>query len=80
MQKYLPVMTQRVRELEDHIEQEIRTNHEVSAASDELLSIKRGILRILRDYDDQFQAIIKQRPQAQQTAVPPAGSFTSPLS
>ena len=62
VKKYLPLMEHRVKKLEDAIEEEIRKNHEVSAASDELLSIKRGIMNILRDYNDQFEAILKQRP------------------
>ena len=62
VKKYLPVMTQKVKKLEDAIEQEIKKNHEVSAASDELLSIKRGILKILQDYNEQFNSILKQRP------------------
>jgi len=67
--KYLPIMTQKVRELEDSIEEEIRKNHEVSSSSDELLSIKRGILSLLRDYNDKFEAIIKQRPDSKETIV-----------
>jgi hypothetical protein len=71
VKKYLPIMTEKVKKLEDAIEEEIRKNHEVSAASDELLSIKRGILGILRDYNDQFENILKQRPDgaAQQIGV-----------
>jgi len=60
--KYLPVMTEKVKKLEDAIEDEIKKNHEVSASSDELLSIKRGILKILQDYNDQFEHILSQRP------------------
>jgi hypothetical protein len=60
--KYLPMMTDKVKKLEDAIEEEIKKNHEVSAASDELLSIKRGILKILQDYNDQFEHILSQRP------------------
>jgi hypothetical protein len=62
VKKYLPAMTEKVKKLEDAIEEEIKKNHEVSASSDELLSIKRGILKILQDYDDQFNNILKQRP------------------
>ncbi|MGM0599739.1 MAG: tubulin-like doman-containing protein [Candidatus Rifleibacteriota bacterium] len=62
VKKYLPVMTEKVRKLEDAIEQEIKKNHEVSASSDELLSIKRGILKILQDYNEQFNSILRQRP------------------
>ncbi|MEW6709465.1 MAG: tubulin-like doman-containing protein, partial [Candidatus Riflebacteria bacterium] len=62
IKKYLPMMTEKVKKLEDAIEEEIKKNHEVSAASDELLSIKRGILKILQDYDDQFNGILSQRP------------------
>jgi hypothetical protein len=62
VKKYLPMMTEKVKKLEDAIEEEIKSNHEVSAASDELLSIKRGILRILQDYDEQFNHILSQRP------------------
>lgn len=62
IKKYLPMMTEKVKKLEDAIEEEIKRNHEVSAASDELLSIKRGILKILQDYDDQFNSILSQRP------------------
>ena len=62
IKKYLPMMTDKVKRLEDAIEDEIKRNHEVSASSDELLSIKRGILRILQDYDDQFNSILSQRP------------------
>ncbi len=60
--KYLPIMTEKVKKLEDAIEEEIKKNHEVSASSDELLSIKRGILRILQDYNEQFNHILSQRP------------------
>lgn len=60
--KHLPIMTEKVKKLEDAIEEEIKKNHEVSAASDELLSIKRGILRILLDYNEQFENILSQRP------------------
>lgn len=60
--KYLPIMTDKVKKLEDAVEEEIKRNHEVSAASDELLSIKRGILRILQDYNEQFENILSQRP------------------
>ncbi|HQB83726.1 MAG TPA: hypothetical protein PLR50_09535, partial [Candidatus Rifleibacterium sp.] len=60
--KYLPIMTDKVKKLEDAIEEEIKKNHEVSASSDELLSIKRGILRILQDYNEQFNHILSQRP------------------
>ena len=71
VKKYLPIMTEKVKKLEDAIEEEIRKNHEVSAASDELLSIKRGILGILRDYNNQFENILRQRPDgaAQQIGV-----------
>ncbi len=62
IKKYTPMMTEKVKKLEDAIEEEIKKNHEVSAASDELLSIKRGILKILQDYDDQFNGILSQRP------------------
>lgn len=62
IKKYLPMMTDKVKKLEDAIEEEIKRNHEVSATSDELLSIKRGILKILQDYDDQFNSILSQRP------------------
>lgn len=62
IKKYLPMMTDKVKKLEDAIEEEIKRNHEVSATSDELLSIKRGILKILQDYDDQFNGILSQRP------------------
>ncbi|GAB4281041.1 MAG: hypothetical protein Kow0029_25970 [Candidatus Rifleibacteriota bacterium] len=62
VKKYLPLMTEKVKRLEDAIEDEIKKNHEVSVASDELLSIKRGILKILQDYDEQFNNILKQRP------------------
>lgn len=60
--KYLPIMTDKVKKLEDAVEDEIKRNHEVSAASDELLSIKRGILRILTDYNEQFEGILSHRP------------------
>ncbi|HNX77257.1 MAG TPA: tubulin-like doman-containing protein [Candidatus Rifleibacterium sp.] len=60
--KYLPIMTDKVKKLEEAIEEEIKKNHEVSPASDELLSIKRGILRILQDYNEQFNHILSQRP------------------
>ncbi len=63
VKKYLPVFTDKVRVIEDSIEQEIRVNREVSPASDELLSIKRGILRVLTDINDQIEAIFSQRPQ-----------------
>ena len=56
------MMTEKVKKLEDAIEEEIKKNHEVSAASDELLSIKRGILKILQDYNEQFEHILSQRP------------------
>jgi hypothetical protein len=62
VKKYLPIMTQKVKKLEEAIEHEIKKNHEVSASSDELLSIKRGILKILQDYNEQFNNILKQRP------------------
>lgn len=63
VKKYLPIFRDKVRQLEDAIEVEIRTNHEVSAASDELLAIKKGILRVLTDIDDGHQSIFNQRPK-----------------
>lgn len=77
IKKYLPQLSKKVRELEDAVELEIRKNHEVSAASDELLSIKRGILKILYDYDEQFEAILRQKPQS--AGSDKKGSFSSPL-
>lgn len=62
VKKYRPVFVDKVRAIEAAIEQEIRTNHEVSPASDELLSIKNGILRILTDLDESFDRIFSQRP------------------
>lgn len=59
--RYLPFIEAKVKKIEEAIEKEIKTNHEVRASSDELLSIKRGILRILQDYDDQFNMILSQR-------------------
>lgn len=63
VKKYLPFFQEKVRALENAVEQEIRTNREVSTASDELLSIKRGVLRILTDLNEQFEAIMSQRPK-----------------
>jgi hypothetical protein len=63
VKKYLPMFQDKVRAIENAIEQEIRTNHEVSPASDELLSLKRGILRILGDLNESFESILSQRPQ-----------------
>ena len=59
--RYLPFISAKVKKIEDAIEEEIKRNHEVRASSDELLSIKRGILRILQDYNDQFNVILSQR-------------------
>ncbi len=64
VKKYLPLFTDKVRSIEDAIEVEIRTNHEVSAASDELLSVKRGILRVLSDKNDEIEAVFSQRPKS----------------
>ncbi|MFZ2959578.1 MAG: tubulin-like doman-containing protein [Candidatus Ozemobacteraceae bacterium] len=63
VKKYLPIFRDKVRGLEDAIENEIRTNHEVSASSDELLAIKKGILRVLTDIEAGHETIFKQRPQ-----------------
>ena len=65
IKKYLPLISERVKNIEQAIEEEIKLKHEVSASNDELLSIKRGILKILRDYDEQFETILKQRPTAE---------------
>jgi len=73
VKKYLPMVTGKVKSIENAIEQEIKTNHEVSPASDELLSIKRGILRILTDINDQIESILSQRPQGSTSP----GSFTN---
>lgn len=74
IKKYVPLFTDKVKQLEAGVEQEIRTNHEVSAASDELLSIKRGILRVLTDIKEQHDAIFSQRPSglAAQAGLPKA--------
>ncbi len=61
VRRYLPFIAAKVKRIEDAIEQEIKKNHEVKASSDELLSIKRGILKILQDYNDQFNTILSQR-------------------
>ncbi|MBF0501215.1 MAG: hypothetical protein HQM09_13840 [Candidatus Riflebacteria bacterium] len=63
VKKYLPIFRDKVRSIENAIENEIRTNHEVSAASDELLAIKKGILRVLTDIDEGHQSIFNQRPR-----------------
>ena len=59
--RYLPFITAKVKKIEDAIELEIKQNHEVRASSDELLSIKRGIMKILQDYHDQFAMIRSQK-------------------
>jgi hypothetical protein len=61
VRRYLPFIAAKVKRIEEAIEQEIKKNHEVKASSDELLSIKRGILKILQDYNDQFNTILSQR-------------------
>ncbi len=59
--RYLPFISAKVKKIEEAIEQEIKQNHEVRASSDELLSIKRGIQKILQDYHDQFAIIRSQK-------------------
>ncbi|OIP25772.1 hypothetical protein AUK22_07670 [bacterium CG2_30_54_10] len=73
VKKFLPMFNEKVKGIEGSIEQEIRSNHEVAASSDELLSIKRGIQRILADIDEQFEKILSQRPQEIVTGRPAAG-------
>lgn len=63
VKKYRALFQEKVRKLEEEIEQEIRTYHEVSVANDELLSIKRGILRIMMDLEEQYEKIFMQRPK-----------------
>ena len=61
VRKYIPIIEAKVKKIEESIEQEIKVNHEVRASSDELLSIKRGILKILQDYNEQYTFILSQR-------------------
>ncbi len=64
VKKYLPLFTEKVKTIEDSIEVEIRTHHEVSAANDELLAIKKGILRIITDLSNHYDSILSQKPAA----------------
>ncbi|MBF0409737.1 MAG: hypothetical protein HQM10_20520 [Candidatus Riflebacteria bacterium] len=61
IKKYLPLFRDKVRQIEDMIEGEIRTSHDVSPASDELLAIKKGIYRVLTDISDSHESIFSQR-------------------
>ncbi|MBF0547701.1 MAG: hypothetical protein HQM08_24895 [Candidatus Riflebacteria bacterium] len=61
VKKYLPIFRDKVRQIEDMIEKEIRANHEVSASSDELLAIKKGVLRVITDIFDSHESIFNQR-------------------
>jgi len=74
IKKYLPLFREKVRTIEDAIEQEIRTSREVAPSSDELLSLKRGILRVITDIDDHIEGILSQRPKG----VAGAGLMSSP--
>ena len=63
VKKFLPIFQDKVRALENAIELEIKSKHEVSPANDDLLSLKRGILRILTDLNEKFESILSQRPK-----------------